>query len=240
MIRKINKIRYLFVLAALASPWAQAVTVSPGSTVALPGTTVAAEPDLAGTIVQDDIVPFTICCTNSNTGGSVDITGTVQERVVLAVDGFYDFYWRVFVDSTSSAALGYFRLGNFGALTASYNINYRTDDLGSTAPGSITRFSGSQANFYNYNFSPGGIAPGSTSFFLFMDTTATSYGKAAIYDLTDLGQNPISASFTTWGPAQVPIPAAVWLLSSAVAALGLLRRRPPDAQKLLFQSVRRL
>jgi len=222
----VRKITYLLVLAAVASPWAHAVTVSPGSTVALPGTTAAAEPDLAGTIVQDDLVPFTICCTNSNPGGGpVDITGSVQERVVLAADGFYDFYWRVFVDSTSSAALGYFRLGNFGALTASYNINYRTDGLGSTAPGSITRFSGSQANFYNYNFSPGGIAPGSTSFFLFMDTTATSYGKTAIYDLTNLAQNPISASFATWGPEPVPVPAAVWLFGSAVAALGLFRRR---------------
>jgi hypothetical protein len=229
MIRKINKIRYLFVLAAFASPWAQAVSVSPGSTVALPGTTVAAEPDLAGLVVQDDTTPFTICCTNSNPGGGpVNITGSVQERVVLAADGFYDFYWRVFVDSTSTAALGYFRLGNFGSLTANYNINYRTDGLGSTAPGSVTRFS-PQANFYNYNFNPGGIAPGSTSFFLFMDTNATSYSKAAFYDVTDLGQNPISAPFATWGPTPVPIPAAVWLLSSAVAALGLLRRRPPRA-----------
>jgi len=229
MIRKINKIRYLFVLAAFASPWAQAVSVSPGSTVALPGTTAAAEPDLAGLVVQDDSQPFTICCTNSNTGGAVNITGTVQERVVLAADGFYDFYWRVFVDPTSTEALGFFRLGGFGALTANYNINYRTDGLGSTAPSAISRFSGSQANDYDYIFNPGGIAPGSTSFFLFMDTTATSYGKTAIYDVTNLGENPISAAFTTWGPTPVPIPAAVWLLSSAVAALGLLRRRPPRA-----------
>ena len=97
------KIKYVFVFAALASPWAHAVTVSLGNTVALPGTSVALEPDLAGTIVQDDTMPFTICCSNSNTGQSVSITGSAQERVVLAADGHYDFYWRVFVDSTSNA-----------------------------------------------------------------------------------------------------------------------------------------
>ncbi len=221
----IRKIGYLFVLAAIVPAWAQAGTVSPGSTVALSGTTVVAEPDLAGTIVQDDVTPFTICCNNGNTGAPVDITGTVQERVVLAADGYYDFYWRVSVDSTSTAALGYFRLGDVGALTANYNVNYRTDGLGSTAPVSITRFSGSQASDYNFNFVPGGIAPGSTSFFLFMDTTATSYGKTALYDLTDLGQDLISTSFATWGPAAVPLPATAWLFSSAFGALVLMRRR---------------
>ena len=223
-----RKIKYAFVLAAAASPWAHAVTVPPGTTVALGGTTVASEPDLAGTIVQDDTMPFTICCTNSNTGQSVSITGFVQERVVQAVDGYYDFYWRVFVDSTSSASLGapvgYFRLGNFGSLAATYNINYRTDGLGATAPGSVHRFPGSQANFYNFNFTPSGIAPGSTSFFMFMDTDATSYGKTAFYDVTDLGQNPISATFATCGPAAVPLPGEVWLMLSGLCGLGVIAR----------------
>ena len=45
-------------LMAASAPSAHAVTLSPGATEPLPGTTVAAEPQLAGVVQVDDVVPF--------------------------------------------------------------------------------------------------------------------------------------------------------------------------------------
>jgi hypothetical protein len=60
---------------------AGAVILTPGVVTPLPGTTVAADPSLAGTIVQDVLSPFTM---TTSTGVT---TGEIQSRVVLAVDG---------------------------------------------------------------------------------------------------------------------------------------------------------
>jgi hypothetical protein len=71
----------------LAAFCAQAVSLNVGDTLALPGTTVAAEPKLGGTVLIDENIPFAF--------GT--ITGHVQQRIVKSsVDGSLDFYWRVF------------------------------------------------------------------------------------------------------------------------------------------------
>jgi hypothetical protein len=93
----------------------------------------------------------------------------------------------VFVAPTSSAAVGSFRIGNFG------------------------------------------IAPGSDSLFLMVDTDAKAYAQNALYDLTNLGQNPISQSFQAFGPAAVPVPAALPLLLTGLAALGGWQRKQKAA-----------
>ncbi len=117
---------------------------------------------------------------------------------MLAVDGTIDFYWRVFVDSESSGALGSFRFGDFVA--PEYDADYRTDGLGTVAPSSAHRFSGTFDSFVNFDFA-GGLQPGESSYFLLMDTTATTYAKTAIFDVTNVGQTHISGLFDAYSPA---------------------------------------
>jgi len=197
---------------------AQAVVLPPGATVNLPGTTVAADPALAGVVEIDELVPFSFAA------GGGTISGDVQVRVVRSsVDNTLDFYWRIFNDSESSGAIGSFRIGDF--FTGVYDADWRIDGLGDVAPISATRFSGAFDSFVNFNFG-NQLAPGLESRFIFLDTNAVSYARNAIYDLTNLGQTQISGLFSTYGPiATVPEPAPVALLAIAFAAFVWVPRR---------------
>jgi hypothetical protein len=212
-----------FVAALLIlCPPAHAVLIGPGDTqVPLPGTTSAAEPHLAGIVVLvDEIIPFSFF--DGGSGGT--ISGRVQQRLLLAVDGTIDFYWRVFNDETSSGAIGAFRVGEFDA--PEYDVNWRIDGLGDRGPDTATRFL-SPSSYVNFNFflqSPvSGLLPGEESFFFFFDTTATHYAKTAIFDLA--ATQGISATFDAYEPAAIPEPATFGLLGAGVAVLARLRNR---------------
>jgi hypothetical protein len=201
-------------LAANSS--AQAVLLAPGSTEALPGTTSAAEPQLAGTIIEDETVSFTI---------GASIAGDVQLRVVRStLDGSLDFYWRVFNANESGGSIGSFRIGEFFA--PEYNANYRTDGLGDVAPTSATRFSGALDSYVNFNFRTP-IGPGDSSPLFFLDTTATDYDRTAVYDVTNVGQTEISSTEFTFAPRRtVPEPGTAALLGIACALLAAATRKP--------------
>lgn len=205
-----------FLLLMLAGA-ANAVVLPPGTTQPLPGTTVAADPDLAGVVEVDEIVPFSFAAY----GGIV--SGDVQLRVVRSsVDGTVDFYWRVFNDAESSGAIGSFRLGEF--VTDVYDADWRIDGLGSVAPGSAQRFSGAFDSFVNFNFGDL-LAPGETSRFFFLDTGATSYARNILWDLANVGHTEISGLFSGYGPiATVPEPGTAMLMLLAFGALGVAAR----------------
>lgn len=212
----------IFVGAALSLSvlCAHAVILNPGDNLALPGTTVAAEPQLAGTILVDELIPFSF----SAGVGLGDISGQVQQRIVRSsVDGTLDFYWRVMNDP-NSAAIGSFRVGNF--VSPEYNANWRIDGLGVMAPDHAHRFTGVEDTFVNFLFSGPGLVPNESSYFFFFDTTATNYAKTAMFDLTGTGTGPISAQFAAYSPAAVPVPAALWLFGSGLLGLlGIARRK---------------
>lgn len=223
----LNKL-YIAAILSLSAFSANAVLLNPGDTdIPLPGTTSAAEPQLAGIIIVDELIAFSF----SAGVGAGDITGMVQQRIVRSdVDGTLDFYWRVFNDANSAAAIGSFRIGNF--VSPEYDVNWRIDGLGDKAPDSATRFSGAMDSFVNFDFDVystdpnDGLLPGQSSYFMFLDTTATLYTKTAVYDLTNMFQNPISEQFAAYSPAVVPVPAAVWLFGSGlIGLLGIARRR---------------
>lgn len=200
---------------------AHAVMLNPGDNLALPGTTAAVEPQLAGTVLVDELIPFSF----SAGTGLGDITGQVQQRIVRSsVDGTLDFYWRIMSDPNSAAAIGSFRVGNF--VSPEYNANWRIDGLGVKAPDHAHRFTGSEDTFVNFLFGGSGLLPNESSNFFFFDTSATNYAKTALFDMTGTGTGPISAQFAAYSPAAVPVPAALWLFGSGLLGmLGIARRR---------------
>lgn len=209
----------------LTASAAHAEPLVAGSTVALSGTTAAAEPNLAGTVLADEIASFTL----NDIGGT--LTGSIQSRVVRSIDGTLDFYWRVFgleqlPGATGQPAIGNFRIGNFGTTVAGLNANYRIDGTGDIGPASAHAFSGSQASFVNFIFGGDGLRVGSSSLFMFLDTTATHYDRSAIMDVANIGTSRGSNLLSTFAPVAVPEPASWALMIGGLGLVGgALRRR---------------
>jgi hypothetical protein len=217
-------VRRLAVAAAfsLFATGAQAVILTSGANALGAGTTSALEPQLAGSVVEDEITTMSFTSPNGGT-----FTASIQSRVVLSIDGTYDFYWRIFDTSftgTDGTALGSLRFGEFGIPLAGQNANYRTDSLGTQGPTSVFVFSDDIDDHFNFNFA-NGLSAGTDSYFMFIDTDAHGYAKNALMDITNLGQTHISDTFATFGVAEVPEPSTYALMIGGLLGLGFVARR---------------
>ncbi|MCP3875065.1 MAG: PEP-CTERM sorting domain-containing protein [Desulfobacteraceae bacterium] len=201
----------LFMVSSTAMVNAAILTIGDTS---LSGTTVGAQPNLAGTVVEDELVPFLF---TSDTGL---VEGNVQSRVVLSIDGTYDFYWRI-RDTSGTGKIGSLRIGNF--ITGVYNADYRIDGVGDVGP-DIARLLSTSSGDINFIFSNGlDTRSGEESLFFFFDTDALNYRKTAQFDLTGTGLADISNLFSGFAPAPVPVPGTLLLLGSGI--LGLIAKR---------------
>jgi hypothetical protein len=205
-------------LAAVAGS-AHAVLLNPGDIKPLPGTTVAAEPQLAGIVVVDELLPFSFA------DGGGNISGAVQVRVVRStVDNTIDFYWRIFNDSNSSDAISLIHVGDFNA--SFYDVNWRIDGLGDVAPTAGLRHLPPIDNAFDFLFA-NLLQPGTTSKFLFLDTDAFSYERTAIFHLLDLDQVSSSINFMAYAPSYRTVPEAgsLALVVAGLSAIAFTRRR---------------
>lgn len=182
----------------------------------LAGTTSAARPELAGTVLADTDTPF-----------SLDgVTGYVQNRVVReTATGTLDFYWRVVVDPDSGSGSGIeaLRLTDFG-------YGYMTDaDWRIDGSGSIGATTGRLFNPGSYpqgdiNFLfASNVDAGESSSFFFLHTGATAFAQTGGYDVLN-ADGTFTAIASTYAPA-VPEPTPAMLLALGVLTLGLLRNR---------------
>jgi hypothetical protein len=210
------------VQSAGATPLDNGFSSQPFLDTTLPGTTVAARPELAGVVLADVLTPFSFA--------SPGISGTVQNRVVREDStGTLDFYWRVLVDPSSApGGISALRLINFGYSDLT-DADWRIDGLGSDAPTTARLFNpaGHPDGAINFLFDPSvdaGDADGSNFFFL--HTSAVNYAETASYDLLVGPPEGLSGLFRTFAPAAaVPEPSPASLLALGILTLGWLRYR---------------
>ena len=215
MIKKSMMFGAVFGLLAFATQ-TYAVVLNVNTSVDLFGTTAAARPELAGTVILDEVNSFT----GVDALGNTLYTGDLQVRIVReTVSGTLDFYYRIISNDASSLdAIMRTTHTNFAGWTT--DVDYRIDGLaiGGVGPASANRnVSGSTVGF---NFD-GGLQPGDESLFYFIKTTATNYTLGSTV-LIDGG----IASVQSYAPTIVPVPAAAWLLGSGLLGLvGVARRK---------------
>ncbi len=219
----------VWIAVALFSAGAQAALVAPGSSVLLSGTTASADPNLAGTVVQDVLEPFTV-----DLGGGNSVNGYVQDRVVReTATGTLDFYYRLFngLDGdgcpvASGGSIGVASRNGYSGLST--DVNYRIDGLGSVAPSAATRSADGSTVLFGFLSDP--IAPGQESRFFFVHTDARSYDNLGTGTLVGFSSSGGfgQTQFSVYVPAPVPLPAAVWTFGSGVLgmlAIALRRRQ---------------
>ena len=207
-------------LLASSSTWAVSLTV--GGDYAIGGTTSAARPELAGTVLEDYISNYSF----SGTAGQL-LEGTIQNRVVRSVDGTVDFYWRI-SPTGGNDDVNAFRVIGFGDF--SLDADWRSDGLGTAAPDTARYFgAGSGAVNFLFDTNPVGVdATGAMdeSVFFFLDTEATNYDFSGQFDMLCADTGCVSSLYSTFAPSAVPIPAAVWLFGSGLIGLiGIARRK---------------
>jgi len=157
------------------------VLLSVAGTVAdswsLRGTTLDTRPELAGTVLADQLRPFS----GTDSAGRV-IKGTLQDRVVQRTrGGTLDFYYRIMLDADSTVSI--FKVVREGFEEVDVRVhdaNWRIDGVGSVGPSLAYH---DKACCFEMIYQPN-FRPGEESRFVFIETGLKRYdtrGAIKIY-----------------------------------------------------------
>jgi hypothetical protein len=215
----------LAALAILIAP-AGAVIVAPGAVEAVPATTSAASPDLAGGVQNDNLIAFSI-----TDGMNVLVSGNLQNRVTESNNlGTLIFAPRL-RDLTFAQAVEIvgIRLEGFGDFVL--DIAFRTDGIGDVGPDTVTRSGDGDTLDFSYDPS---IVSLQEALFISILSNAEEYaltGVATIF-ARDRAGNLFSTRLEGLAVpvlSEVPLPAAAPLFLGGLALAGAWARRKKKA-----------
>jgi hypothetical protein len=214
--RKFGVAGLIVFLLSVTATGSGAVVLLPGSAELLAGTSSASRPELAGTVIVDDLKSFT----GIDSYGNIWFSGDLQVRIVREdISGTLDFYYKISNSAGSLDGIERISLSDFTGWDT--DVDWRIDGLGSVAPSYADRqLSGGTVsfNFTNFPGTPGLVAPGSESRFIFIKTNATSYTAGSAV-LIDGG----IASVRAYAPA-LPEAGALFLFGTGLIGLVGYRR----------------
>jgi hypothetical protein len=244
----INRRALLALVGGMATCGVHAVPLPPNDVAVInDGTSVGAEPQLAGTVVDQRSTRFHYVgwYQDSSSGKTLrrkgNVQGTVLSQVVLANDGTYDFYWQVQLAKQSFLPVAGFTLEGFGA--GAFNVGWRSDSTGQVSPSYVNGQDGRITFHFGQYLPPSAeIYPGQQTYFFFIDTNAHAYGSNGSFSLLserDSGGQMMIDWGGSSGPMQafapvftaqsmmapVPEPDSTLLSLAGLGTLAMLRRR---------------
>jgi hypothetical protein len=214
MTRSIQLRIFTLGVIALLSRLAAAQLVNPGDNVALPGTTSAAWPALAGVALYDVVIPFEIHDAN----GVLLYKGNLQNSVSRSNDDHtLDFYYRI--RDTQPSLNGVLAIADTSDFTGyGTQVNYRTDGLGTVPTERAARNAGPGDTV---SFLYDAVYSGEESYFTFIKTDATAFAAGGTTILR-LGSGE-SVTLPTVMP--VPEPSTCLLVTLGMCLIANLRRQ---------------
>lgn len=221
--RIVRPVALAAVLPLLFGTDAMAVPVVPGAGPTVqPGTSLAANPALAGSVLAD--VDTTWWSPVDPQYGFPGAQGELEARIVRETgSGTLDFYWRITVDAISYPndvplllTISGLSLSRFPG-GAAFDGDYRTDDGDDVAP--IDAYAAAQS--VTWDFAPGSLGPGTSSHFLFLRSEAGAFDATATASI-----GAILA--ITFAPSPVPEPAPAAIVAAGLALLAARWRAARD------------
>ena len=170
-----------------------AVSLPLGGIAALSGTTVADRPELAGLVLEDTLIPFTIM----DSSGNLIYQGTIQNRVVMSDTlGTLIFEFRIRDTNATlgGSIIGVSRAGfRNGTMLFATDVDFSLDGLGSIGPPGASRNGG--GNQIDFAFASNPVTPGDESLFVGALTDAISYeavGTLTLYTNDGSDSGPLT------------------------------------------------
>lgn len=221
----------------LAAACPQAATLDPGGMIVMPGSTAASNPELAGTVLNDNLLSTSLSYVPDGQQ-TLFAYFKVQNRVTRsALDDTMIFGPRILLGANVTAGnllVDRVEISGFGSYAI--DASYRTDGLGDRGPTSATRSAdGNVLDFaFNFPLTISNLFQGTheESFFLSLKTDARAFentGRLSIFARAagdefntyrfDVGDVAVPID----PPSPVPLPASAVLMLAGLALLARFR-----------------